>query len=150
MGVGPDCGLRYRESARVSKSLPGRSYKLGSEFPAEWFVQKAVENYFGERGFHLDVTGHVDLICVHRNTGERWHIEVKGLTSQPGLDFRTCLGQLLQRMESQSTRHAIAVPDIPKYITQIGKVSHWVVNRLGIHWLLVAEDGSIRVVNPNS
>ena len=125
-------------------------YKRGAEFPAEFFVQKAVENYFRERGFTLNTSSHVDLICVHPATGEQWHIEAKGITLKPGLDFRTGLGQLVQRMENQSARHAIAVPDIREYVAQIASVSQWVVDRLGIHWLLVAEDGSIRVVNPNS
>lgn len=133
-----------------TKPLSRRSYKLGSEFPAEWFVQKAIEIHFLDRGFSLDTSGHVDLLCVHSHTGERWHVEVKGLTSQPGLDFRTCLGQLLQRMEDQSTRHAIAVPDVPRYSAQIAKVNQWVVDRLGIHWLLVSADGSVRLVCPSS
>ncbi len=128
--------------------MVARAYKLGDQFPAEAFVQRSVERHFEALGFELDATGHVDLVCVHREANEHWHIEIKGLTSQPGLDFRTCLGQLVQRMHSQSARHAIAVPDVPKYVAQIEKVSQWVVDRLGIYWLLVAEDGSVRQIVP--
>lgn len=128
--------------------MPERRYKLGSEFPAESFVQQAIENYFSNRGFDLDNRSNVDLICVDPATGERWHIEAKGVTSQCGLDFKTCLGQLLLGMEKQSTKHAVAIPDDPRYLNQVAKVSSWVVERLGVHWLIVAKDGSVRMVKP--
>jgi hypothetical protein len=114
-------------------------------------VQTTIESYFLERRkFEREPHRDVDLICVDPNTGERWHIEAKGISTACGLDFKTNLGQLLQRMDSPSTRYAMAVPDIKAYREQIAKVSQRVVDRLGIYWLVVGEDGSVKIVNPNA
>lgn len=129
--------------------MPDRKYKLGSEYPAEHFVQMSIENHFSARGFSLDTGSHVDLICVHPDTGERWHIEAKGVTSNCSLDFKTCLGQLIQRMQDGTSKHAIAVPDDPRYLAQVAQVSQWVVDRLSIHWLVVGKDGSVRITAPH-
>lgn len=125
-----------------------RTYKLGTGFPAEGFVQAAVERHFRELGFDVDANGQIDLLCVNPSNGERWQIEAKGKTSQPGLDFRTCLGQLVQRIQDRDVNHAIAVPDIASYTTQIALVAPWVAQSLRLHWLLVAPDASVRVVEP--
>jgi hypothetical protein len=123
-----------------------RTYKRGSDFPSEAFVQKAVERHFASLGFAVDASSQVDLLCSHPATGERWHIEAKGKTAQPGLDFRTCLGQLLQQIRDRAVNHAVAVPDTSQYTAQIALLAPWVVELLRIHWLLVAFDGSVRVV----
>ena len=125
------------------------SYKRGLEFPHEGFVQLAIEDHFRKAGFQLVATGHVDLVCSHPTTGESWHIEAKGVTTQVGLDFRTALGQLVQGMQSQSTNHGIAVPDTPAFQAQVAKLSSWVASLLRIHWLFVSQDGSVRVVSPS-
>jgi hypothetical protein len=126
----------------------GTQYKLGDEFPHEGFVQVAIERHFGKAGYSLDTSTHVDLLCTHPVTGDTWHIEAKGKTTAIGLDFRTCLGQLLQRMSKENMRHGIALPDMPQYRAQTDQVSPWVVNRLGLHWLFVAEDGRVDVLRP--
>lgn len=92
-----------------------RTYARGSAFPNEGFVQKAVEHHFSALGFTLDTSTHVDLLCTCPRTNEAWHIEAKGETAQIGLDFRTCLGQLIQRMASEQAYYGIAVPDLPAY-----------------------------------
>jgi hypothetical protein len=125
-----------------------RGYSRGTEFPSEAFVQQAIERHFRALGFAVDTTGHVDLLCSRSDGPERWHIEAKGKTSQCGLDFRTCLGQLVQRMRDRATRHGVALPDIPQYRAQLELVSPWVVEALGIHWLLVASDGSVEIAAP--
>lgn len=127
----------------------GRQYKRGSEFPHEGFVQAALERHFEDAGYRLDTSTHVDLLCTHPATGDAWHIEAKGKTTAIGLDFRTCLGQLLQRMNQQHVRHGIAVPDMPQYRAQTDQVSAWVVERLELHWLFVAENGTIDILHPN-
>ena len=75
-------------------------------------------------------------------------IEAKGATSAIGLDFRTGLGQLVQRASEPAVRYALAVPNIPKFLAQCSQVSAWVRESLGIHLLIVSEDGSIRVISP--
>jgi len=126
----------------------GRQYKRGDEFPHEGFVQGAIGRHFKQAGYSLDTSSHVDLLCNHPVTGNAWHIEAKGKTTAIGLDFRTCLGQLLQRMSQQHVRHGIALPDMPQYRAQTAQVSSWVVDRLGLYWLFVADDGTVNIVSP--
>ena len=90
-----------------------RRYLLGGEYPSEEFVQASLEKYFFRQGFDIDTGSYIDLICRDKESRDVvWHIEVKGKTSQPGLDFRTCLGQLVQRMTKDNINYAIAVPRI--------------------------------------
>lgn len=127
-----------------------RTYKLGDEFPSESFVQSAIEGYFRKRGFEIDTSGFVDLLCVHPVTGERWHIEAKGKTSDPGLDFRTCLGQLIQQITPAQIHYGIALPNIPAFAAQMAKIDPWVVKQLRIHWLRVSQDGDVAIDNPQA
>jgi len=111
-------------------------------------VQAAIERHFRELGFNVDANGHVDLTCEHPQTGERWHIEAKGKTSACGLDFRTCLGQLVQGIRDREARYGVALPEIPQYAAQIDRVSDWVIEALHIHWLLVSPEGIVSVKRP--
>ena len=99
-------------------------------------------------GFVLEPSRSVDLVCTHPSTGERWQIAAKGITTAIGLDFRTGLGQLLQRMSDRNAKHAISVPKIPQYEAQIFQMTPWVVDHLGIHWLLISPDGSVAIIPP--
>jgi hypothetical protein len=126
-----------------------RQFKNGTAFPSEGFVQQAIEAYFADLGYRLQTGMDVDLICTASDGRAPWHIEAKGKTQQIGLDFRTCLGQLLQRMHLPHAQHGVAVPDIDVYRRQIAKVSPWVVAALGLHWLLVDAAGSVTIVAPD-
>jgi hypothetical protein len=125
-----------------------RTYARGTDFPNEGFVQLAIERYFLDLGFTLDTGTHIDLLCTRPRTNETWHIEAKGETAQIGLDFRTCLGQLLQRMDAERACYGIAVPDLPAYRRQTAQLSGWVVEKLGLHWLFVSHDGTVEVIAP--
>ena len=57
----------------------GDRFKLGTQFPAEGFVQRAIEAHFLKRGYARDDAGHADLVCTHPETGEKWRVEAKGL-----------------------------------------------------------------------
>ena len=122
------------------------TYRRGYEFPNEGFVQKAIEGEFRSRGFKETPKGHIDLCCQHPQTSERWIIEAKGKTSEVGLDFRTGIGQLVQRMDEPSTRFGIAVPDIDQFRYQLRQVRGWVREALGIHWILISKDGRVTIV----
>lgn len=128
--------------------MPTRTYKRGSEFPHEGFVQGAIEAHFRAAGFELEHHKRIDLVCRHPATGETWQVEAKGVTTQVGLDFRTGIGQLVQGMRSETTKYGIAVPDVPAFREQISCVSPWVVEALGLHWLFVAADGAIEMQSP--
>ena len=112
-------------------------------------MQGALEVYFRSAGFNLMTDGQVDLLCSHPITGESWHVEAKGHTTQVGLDFRTGIGQLIQSMRHPETKHGIAVPDTPAFRAQVAKVSDWVVALLRLHWFFVGQDGSVRVIAPS-
>ena len=141
--------LKRLEMPKISTAMPKmRVYKRGFDFPNEGFVQLAIEAHFRAAGFNLYSEGRVDLLCTHPVTGESWHIEAKGQTTQVGLDFRTGLGQLLQAMRSKDSKCGAAVPDTPQFRAQIDKLSSWVVSALNIHWLLVSQDGAVRIVPP--
>jgi hypothetical protein len=121
------------------------SYRLGTDFPREGFVQDALELHFA--GCSRFTAGHADLACVDR-AGVRWIIEAKGETSDVGLDFRTGLGQLVQNMSDERTRYALAVPDTQRFANQMARVPDRVRRALRLHWLIVAADGSVRVESP--
>lgn len=76
------------------------------------------------------------------------HRVAKGHTTQVGLDFRTGLGQLVQSMHRREAKHGIAVPETVSFQAQVAKLSGWVVTMLGVHWLFVSQDGTVRVVAP--
>jgi hypothetical protein len=126
-----------------------KTYRLGAKFPHEGYVQSAIEAHFLGLGFTIDTNSDADLLCAHSETGERWLVEAKGVTSAIGLDFRTGLGQLVQRMTDASVKYGIAVPEVERFLSQCRPVSSWVRERLGLHWLLVSEDGSVRRVAPS-
>lgn len=123
------------------------SFKLGSDYPREGFVQAALERHFGacerlEAGF-------ADFACIDEE-GERWVIEAKGETSATGLDFRTGLGQLLQGMTEPGACYALAMPDTPKFEAQRQRIPAWVRSALGLYWILVDESGEVTVDPPRN
>ncbi len=123
-------------------------FKLGEEFPHEGFVQAAVNRHFSNLGFVSEEGGYADLRCTQPITKEQWHIEANGATTAVGLDFRTGLGQLLQGMTIDSIKYAIAVPETDKFLKQLRRVPGWARQRLNLHWIVVRDDGSIRIVTP--
>lgn len=128
----------------------GRRFPLGVEFPAEGFIQQALENHFASLGYELLDEGHTDLACTNPQTGDRWIIEAKGHSSSIGLDFNTCLGQLLKRMhDDENSRFGLAVPDTPPYHRQLQQISHRVRRALRLHWLLIESDASVTIIEPD-
>jgi hypothetical protein len=109
-----------------------------------------LERHFLALGFKIEPSSHIDLICVHPISGVRWQIEAKGKTAAMGLDFRTALGQLIQRMTDPQSIHAIAVPDMLEYQRQIALVSPWVVEALKLRWLVVDAEGKVEEVEGNT
>lgn len=124
-------------------------FQRGLAYPSEGFVQAAIEEHFLALGFTVEPSRVVDLLCCHPAAQERWHIEAKGVTSQVGLDFRTGLGQLVQRMSTPATKYALALPDTPAFRTQMAQVAPWVRQALGLHWLVVGADKAVTVLPPD-
>ncbi len=124
------------------------SFKRGTEFPSEGFVQGALERHFGQLGFNQEAIGHVDYVGTHPTSGQRWIVEAKGATADIGLDFRTGLGQVLQAMADTSAQFGFAFPRTPQFLKQCSSVSMQVREALRLHWLLVDATGHIQVVAP--
>ncbi|MCB3515930.1 hypothetical protein [Klebsiella sp. 2019SCSN059] len=124
-----------------------KGYKLSHEFPNESFIQEQLEEYFIQLGYSVVPEKPIDLKCVHRTNNETWIIEVKGRTTQIGLDFKTCLGQLLMRMDNPEYKYAIAMPDIIGYHQQINKVPKTVLKQLNLYWFLISQDGMVTLIS---
>ncbi|MCG7639684.1 hypothetical protein F0261_17915 [Alteromonas sp. 07-89-2] len=124
-------------------------YKKEHAFPNESFIQEAIDTYFISAGYIILDDKYTDLVCKHPINGDTWYIEAKGLTSQVGLDFRTCIGQLVQRMKVQSSFYAIALPNIEKFREQALLVAPYVRESLNLHWIFVHENQSLTVLSPS-
>lgn len=77
-----------------------------------------------------------DVDARHRETGALLVAEVKGHTSEPGLDTDTAYGQLLRRMGSDpDTRYALVVPEairgkaerVPTTVREVLRIELWLV-----------------------
>lgn len=116
----------------------------GEDYPHEGFVQKALERYFSSQNYCFLRENHTDLVCVKEESQEKWVIEAKGKTTSVGLDFRTGLGQLVQGMQEQRVNYALAMPDIPQFVTQIKKLAPWLRRTLNLYLIFVDEAGRLR------
>lgn len=115
-------------------------------YPYEAFVQEVVQQHFVGRGFAIEHVPPLDLVCRHPTTGERWMIEAKGKTSQPGLDFRTALGQIITAMHDPTVTYAIS---LPAYQRLCSGISEHVRRSLQLHWLVVDDAGTVHHVAPD-
>lgn len=125
----------------------GKYYKKDNCFPNEIFIQEAIEHYFLSYDFIINASGHVDLIAEKEN--ERWIIEAKGLTSSVGVDFNTCLGQLIKSMKDSKTIYAIAVPKIDSYKRHCEMISDYFRKLVGLHISVVDRTGNVSLILPN-
>jgi hypothetical protein len=121
------------------------AYPRGLAFPREGFVQRAIETHFASAT--VQRLGFADLACTD-SAGRRWLVEAKGETADVGLDFRTGLGQLVQGAPSAEWILALAMPDTAKFAYQRARTPNWVRRALGLHWLIVGEDGSVTIEAP--
>ena len=124
-------------------------YKRGLEYPNEGFVQNAIEAYFMNLGYTPLSEKYTDYVCIHPETSEKWSIEVKGETKAIGLDFRTCLGQLLQRMSTKEVYYGVAIQDMPAYRQQASQVQPWIRKSLNLHWLYISADEKVDIIGPD-
>lgn len=130
----------------------------GFELPDEDFVKQALTEHFEAEGYRVDQaegrrpgqSQWCDLICVHQEARHEWRIEAKGSTSEPNTDFQTALGQLLQRMTDSAPCYGVAVPRTASYLRLCRGISPWVRQALGLHWLIVSEDGTVEICPPGT
>jgi hypothetical protein len=135
------------EKKRIGGKL---MYKIGMDFPYEVFVQHALETYFDIKGYIKQPIPYTDYAGVHTETGELWRIEAKGLTGNVGLDFRTGLGQLIQRMDDPNAHYGMAIPNFPSYLNQVRQIQPWVREKFQLHIWVVYKDGSVHCFAPDN
>jgi hypothetical protein len=128
-------------------NTPRRKFRYDDTFPHEAFVQRALEQHFV--GATPAQRAQVDLAVVIPGTNQQWVIEAKGETSDPGLDFRTCLGQILTAMCGDGAWYGVALPATNVYRRLCGGISDHVRQALQLHWLLVDGQGKVWVVSPD-
>ena len=63
-----------------------KGYKLPHEFPHESFIQEVLEDFFESEGYSIIEEKPIDIKCSNADRNETWIIEVKGKTSQIGLN----------------------------------------------------------------
>jgi hypothetical protein len=97
--------------------------------PQGWTVQREV-------GF-IDVSAH--------RGDERLYAEVKGHTTEPGLDADTMFGQLLRRMTDPTARYAVVVPE-GRPLTAVLRVPAPILERLNVNIYAVADNGTVSQV----
>jgi len=127
-------------------------YKNPCEYPYEAFIQRAVEEYFYETGFALiegKEKGYTDIV-TRNHSGREWFVEVKGKTSDPGLDFKTAIGQIAGRIDREDANYAIAVPKTTAYIKQVQQLSPYFRKQNNLHFIFVDESGHVEIVNPET
>ena len=125
-----------------------KQFKKDKMFPNEAFIQVALEKYFLKLGYEIKSDGQVDILAFKEN--EKWIVEAKGLTSAVGLDFNTCIGQIVKSMDCETTNYAIAIPEHAKYIIQCSKIPSAFRERNNLYFLFVDEKENIRVVEPKA
>lgn len=119
-------------------------FKKDNIFPNEAFIQKSLEKYFEERGYIIEKDGQVDLIATKGS--DMWIIEAKGMTEQVGLDFNTCIGQLVKSMTSGQNKYAIAIPRHIKYKRQCELLSTYFRELVQLNILVVDSEGKVEII----
>ena len=86
----------------------------------------------------------IDIIATR--SGYRWIIEAKGIGSRPEMRvnyFLAILGELLQRMNDNTARYSIALPDVPQFRGLWQRLPRVAKARLSISALFVNSDGTV-------
>jgi hypothetical protein len=111
-------------------------------------IKKFLETYLTSQGWETSVawgvTHGVDIEA--RRGRQRWIIEVKGadpLNPVPVKAFVSVLGELLQRMDDQTSKYSVAFPDVEQFCRLWERLPLLVKQRTGITMLLVNLKGEV-------
>ena len=123
-----------------------KNFKKEKVYPNEAFVQEVIELYFSGKGYVIKTKEQADLIAEKHD--EKWIIKAKGMTSAVGLDFNTCLGQLIKSMTTGDQIYAIAIPSHLKYRRQCELLPSYFRELVKLRIILVDECGKVSVIEP--
>jgi hypothetical protein len=112
-------------------------------------VKEILRGWLEQNGWSTRIAwGHnpgSDIEAV-REQDTRWIIEVKGIGSRPQMRvnyFLQALGEILQRMKEDGTKHSIAFPAHQQFINLWNRLPRLAKQRLNLSVLFVREDGSV-------
>ncbi|EID81751.1 hypothetical protein W59_01234 [Rhodococcus opacus RKJ300 = JCM 13270] len=130
-----------RDAARIG----GLAYGVGMRGD-EARVVEAFAGWLSSQGW--TVRTEVDVVdIVAEKDGRRLCVEVKGVTTVPGLDVDTAIGQLVRRMPSEADRSvsfALVVRDEPGSVEAAVRAPQRILDLLGMALYAVDEDGGVR------
>ena len=112
-------------------------------------IRCALQSHLRPQGWETAVSwGRAQGIDVEARRGEqRWVIEVKGIGSLPQMRvnfFLAVLGELLQRMDNESAKYSIALPDVEQFQKLWEKLPAIAKLRTRITVLFVDDEGNVR------
>jgi len=109
-------------------------------------VARAFAGWLSSQGWM--VRTEVDFVdIVAEKDGRRLYVEVKGATTEPGLDVDTAIGQLVRRMPSepdQAVSFALVVRDERRSVEAAVRAPQRILDLLGMALYAVDEDGGVR------
>lgn len=142
--------LRLRFDRMESAMSSPKNVQQRKPFPAEDAVEDTVRAWLSAKGCTFKRRDYVDVVAREPDGGLLWVVEAKGETSDPGLDFRTCLGQILTAMRDDGATYAVAVPATKSYRRLCAGISEYVRRAIGLNWLLVSSSGGVWLVAPDA
>ncbi|EID81761.1 MULTISPECIES: hypothetical protein [Rhodococcus] len=107
---------------------------------------EAFAGWLSSQGWTVRTEGDAVGIVAEKD-GHRLYAEVKGVSTAPGLDVDTAIGQLVRRMPSeadQSVSFALVVRDEPGSVEAAVRAPQRILDLLGMALYAVDEDGGVR------
>ena len=118
--------------------------------PGPTSLQAAFTRWLAADGWTVKTYPADQWLDVYAERGrERLLAEVKGKTSEPGIDADIAYGQLLRRMpanEDLTARFALVVPDWPRSVRAAARVPARVRALLRVTLYAVDDAGTVRIV----
>ena len=70
------------------------------------------------------------------------------MTTSVGLDFNTCLGQLIKSMDSSEKHYALALPKEDKYKYQCSLIPQYIRSLMQLNIIVTDETGGVKIIRP--
>jgi hypothetical protein len=138
-------------SSAVRNLSPANDPDVMASIFTEDAVKRHLETWLIQSGWLVQIawarSRGVDIAATRE--GEKWLIEVKGEGSLNAMRvnyFLAMLGELLQRMDDESAKHSIALPDLKQFRNLWSRLPGLAKRRTGITALFVRPDGFVEEI----
>ena len=136
-------GIWRHGSRRLRRATRTRSAAARLHNVKEEQVQAVFVAWLLERGWRDIVTSKREVDVIAKRGAETLIAEVKGTTSEPGLDTDTLMGQILRAMDGdEMTSYAVVVPEA--LAGKVQRVPADMRRRLDLTVYLVDDFGHVR------